>query len=160
MARNVEIKARAPQPHEPSAIAERLSAELSETSEQMDVFFRTERGFSMIDRITPGPKVGTYSICTTDDPSALRTVLSAAYGEDVVVQKVRTLLLLGRTRIHIDRVDHLGDFVELEVVLDDGDAISDGMEEARSIMNQLGILESDLVEGAYADLLRAREPAR
>lgn len=173
MARNIEIKAHTPRAPEASAMAAALSAELSETIEQVDVFFRTEKGRLKLRILSSnhgklifydrpdqaGPKISTYSISATDDPSSLRAVLSAAYGEDIVVQKVRTLLLLGRTRIHIDKVEKLGDFVELEVVLDDGDTIAAGMAEAYAIMDKLGIKESDLVEGAYADLLRAQVSA-
>lgn len=67
--------------------------------------------------------------------------------------------MIGRTRVHIDKVEKLGDFVELEVVLEDGENIADGVEEAYALMEKLGIKELDLVEGAYADLLRLREPA-
>jgi predicted adenylyl cyclase CyaB len=71
------------------------------------------------------------------------------------VRKQRTLFLAGRTRIHLDRVEGLGDFLELEVVLAEGEPADAGVREARALMHALGVESSQLVEGAYVDLLAA-----
>ena len=86
--------------------------------------------------------------------------MSAAYGEDVIVKKVRELFLVGRIRIHLDSVEWLGDFVELEVMLKDGEDPETGLSEANGLMEKLGIDEVDLIAGAYADLLREGAPSR
>lgn len=168
MARNVEIKAQAPHLADIADIANSLSNFVPEIMEQTDVFFHTEKGrlklriFSedrgqLIYYERPnqfGPKTSTYSISITREPHILRNVLSAAYGEEIVVKKTRTLIIIGRTRVHLDEVDNLGNFVELEIVLEDRDNVEDAVEEAYSLMDKLGIAKSELVEGAYADLLR------
>ena len=59
----------------------------------------------------------------------------------------------GRTRIHLDKVDSLGEFVELEVVLSDTECIGDGEREAQTLMNKLSISQDQLIEVAYIDLL-------
>ncbi len=59
----------------------------------------------------------------------------------------------GRTRIHFDKVDSLGEFIELEVVLSDSDGLEEGEKEAQILMNQLGIEIDHLIEAAYIDLL-------
>lgn len=51
------------------------------------------------------------------------------------------------------RVEGLGDFIELEVVLAENEAQAAGEQEADALMEQLGIAEQDLVRGAYFDLL-------
>ncbi|MNL69377.1 CYTH domain protein [compost metagenome] len=61
--------------------------------------------------------------------------------------------MAGRTRIHLDRVEGLGEFLELEVVLRDGESTDAGMEEARTLMAGLGVAPTQLVAGAYLDLL-------
>ncbi len=61
--------------------------------------------------------------------------------------------MAGRTRIHLDAVDGLGEFVELEVVLADGETAEAGREEARRLMGALEIAPESLVSGAYVDLL-------
>jgi predicted adenylyl cyclase CyaB len=69
------------------------------------------------------------------------------------VQKQRTLFMLGRTRIHLDRVRGLGHFLELEVVLDEGELAEVGMREARDLMSRLGVEPAQWVDGSYLDLL-------
>ena len=65
-------------------------------------------------------------------------------------------MLVGATRIHLDRVEGLGDFLELEVTLQDGQAEAEGTALAQDLMARLGVHAGQLVSGAYLDLLRAR----
>lgn len=46
---------------------------------------------------------------------SLQAVLSEALGVQGVVKKERRLYMVGQTRVHLDRVEGLGDFLELEV---------------------------------------------
>jgi adenylate cyclase len=68
------------------------------------------------------------------------------------VIKERTLYLSGRTRIHFDRVEGLGDYMELEVVMEEWETDATGAAEAAALLARLGIPEEDRVEGAYLDL--------
>jgi adenylate cyclase class IV len=61
-----------------------------------------------------------------------------------------------RTRVHLDRVDGLGDFAEPEVVLTDDEAAERGAEQADRLLAALGIAPSQRVSSAYVDLLRER----
>jgi len=90
------------------------------------------------------------------EPDSLERVLSAALGVCGIVDKERTLYMVGNTRVHLDRVEGLGDYVELEVVLQPGQSTEEGMEVARTLMETLRIEDEDLVEGAYLDLLWER----
>ncbi|MBS0580800.1 MAG: class IV adenylate cyclase [Proteobacteria bacterium] len=98
-----------------------------------------------------GPKESLYTIAPTSDPKALRALLSQALGQVGRVEKVRTLFLSGRTRIHLDRVAGLGDFLELEVVLADQEPAGQGIEEAHELLSRLGIHRSQLIEGSYLE---------
>ena len=53
------------------------------------------------------------------EPTRLRDALAASCGLIGRVRKRRVVYLVGRTRVHLDCVDGLGDFLELEVVLSD-----------------------------------------
>ncbi len=103
-----------------------------------------------------GPKQSSYDLVPTRTPDLLRDVLAKAMGVRGVVRKHRQLYLVGRTRVHLDRVEGLGDFMELEVVLAPGETPEQGMAEARELMARLEITEADLVTGAYVDLLERR----
>src|SRR5205807_9335533 len=80
-----------------------------------------------------GPKESSFVVTPTASPDSLREALSRAYGEAGRVRKHRTLYLVGRTRIHLDRVDDLGEFLELEVVLSEDEPADAGIEEARTL---------------------------
>ena len=93
-----------------------------------------------------------------EDPAALGALLSEALGVLGEVKKVRRLYFIERTRVHLDQVEGLGDFLELEVMLDASDSQQQGEATAYSLMGKLGIRQSDLIDRAYLDLLRAGEP--
>lgn len=172
MASNVEIKAHLPEREAVEAIAARLEDGGVESLEQTDVYFRVPTGRLKLRIFATGneppaeliqyhrpdaldPEVSTYQRVAVPDPNALRAALSAALGERVVVHKQRTVYLVGRTRIHIDRVAGLGDFLELEVVLRENEDQSVGEAEARALMQTLGVRSIHLIEAGYADLLEA-----
>lgn len=173
MPRNIEIKARVDRPQALAAAVAALATEGPVRLQQDDSFFRCQRGrlklrvfddgqAELIAYDRPdegGPRTSTYVRTPVADPASLRDALGAACGLAGRVRKRRTLYLIGRTRVHLDEVDGLGDFVELEVVLGDDEAAAIGVEEARALMQRLGIVEDALVEGAYLDLLGAGPPA-
>jgi len=100
-----------------------------------------------------GPKESFYVRSPTSAPATLREALTLAYGQAGRVQKQRTLFLVGRTRLHLDNVVGLGHFLELEVVLEEHEPSEVGVREAHDLMARLGVELSQLVEGAYVDLL-------
>ncbi len=61
--------------------------------------------------------------------------------------------MIGRARIHLDEVRGLGSFLEIEVVLDDGEAAAGGEHVARELLAAFAVPESALVARAYIDLL-------
>jgi predicted adenylyl cyclase CyaB len=102
-----------------------------------------------------GPKLSDYVRAPTADPAALREALSRAQAVIGRVRKTRRLLMAGATRIHLDRVEGLGDFLELEVVLRDDQAEAEGHATAQALLQRLGIAPQQMARGAYLDLLAA-----
>lgn len=105
------------------------------------------------------PKLSSYSKVSFPsevDITALNEVLSKACGKIGVVKKTRNLYLVGQTRVHVDQVEHLGNFVELEVCLEPEQTTEDGEKIAQKLMEKLGVAEEDLVSCAYLDLLKEK----
>ncbi|CAB1417409.1 unnamed protein product [Pleuronectes platessa] len=102
---------------------------------------------------TDGPKLSRYSISPTSDPQSLQTVLSDALGVKGEVRKERRLFLIGQTRVHLDTVEGLGHYMELEVVMRPQQTLEEGQQVAEGLMEQLGVSRESLVTGAYVDLL-------
>lgn len=169
MARNVEVKARLESLQRVEARVRDLATDGPEHLAQRDVFFRVPRGrlklrtfadgsAELIQYVRPDTaeaSVSTYERVPVAHPEALERALGAALGTGPVVDKRRTVYLVGRTRVHLDQVDSLGAFLELEVVLEDGEPEADGHAEAQALLSELGIPRSAHVAVAYADLLEA-----
>jgi predicted adenylyl cyclase CyaB len=119
----------------------------SESSGELIFYRRTDQA---------GPKESFYVISPTASPNALREALTLAYGQTGRVRKHRTLFMVGRTRVHLDRVEGLGDFLELEVVLSEDETTGSGVKIAHELLAQLGISSQQLIEGAYIDLLNRK----
>lgn len=170
MAKNVEIKASLANMKHQHTLAAALADGPAEVLHQKDVFFHCERGRLKLrylsegygeliayDRTdTGGPKTSDYSIVPTDRPDSLCEALTRSLGVRATVCKTRTLFLVGRTRVHLDQVSELGDFLELEVVLSPDDDEASGAEEAQRLMEQLEIAPSSLIDCAYVDLIEAK----
>jgi predicted adenylyl cyclase CyaB len=99
------------------------------------------------------PKESFYLRSPTTAPATLRESLTLAYGQTCCVEKHRTLFLVGRTRIHLDRVSGLGHFLELEVVLGEHESSAAGVREANELLARLGVERSQLIEGGYVELM-------
>ncbi|MCD6598274.1 MAG: class IV adenylate cyclase [Bacteroidales bacterium] len=167
MAHNIEIKASSIDFHRQSEIAKSLSGNGSEIINQKDIYFNVPTGRLKLRVFSPdsaelifyrrpdqqGPKISQYEISEINDPEGIKNILKSAYGIRNTVIKTRHLYICGRTRIHLDKVESLGEFIELEVVLSDSEQLSDGEKEARELMVQLGIKPDHLIDVAYIDLL-------
>jgi predicted adenylyl cyclase CyaB len=82
-------------------------------------------------------------------------LLSAALGVVGVVEKTRRLFLYDHVRIHLDDVDGLGSFVELEAVLPEGSDVPAGDEVLDRVISALRLGERPSIGGGYLELLNA-----
>lgn len=83
----------------------------------------------------------------------MNNILSRALGTNGIVKKVRHLFLVDQTRIHVDCVEGLGNYMELEVVLTPNQCLDEGQKIAFLLMEKLGVDKDDLLAGAYRDML-------
>jgi adenylate cyclase class IV len=169
MPRNIEIKARIDSVGALLPQARALAGGEPVLIEQDDVFYSVAHGRLKLRRFTDGSaelihyrredstdaKASDYVRVPVADAEALHDALARASGVLGRVHKRRWLLMAGATRIHLDRVEGLGDFIELEVVLHDGQPDAEGTLIAEALMAALGLAAAPRVAGAYLDLLRA-----
>ncbi len=169
MPKNIEIKAKAVDWERQLDRAKHLSSR-AEYLSQEDVFFHCPNGRLKLRVLgsgeaflifyqrpdMAGPKLSEYHIAAVADAPVLRHTLDAAFGQISIVRKQRTVFHLGQTRIHFDEVEGLGRFIEIEVVLTDGQRCVDAEAVAENSMHELGISQDDLVKGAYADLYESK----
>ena len=172
MPANIEVKARVKDFEALQRVAEALSDGAVEIIPQEDTFFHIPLGRLKLRTLAPdlgtlifyqrpdqdSPKRSEYTLAETRDPASLRTVLTQALGVRGIVRKTRSLYMVGQTRLHLDDVEGLGRFLELEVVLRDGQSDADGRAIAADLMQKLGVEQGDLLEGAYIDLIERTAP--
>jgi len=169
MPRNIEIKARIDSVEAVLPQARALADGDALAIEQDDTFYRVPHGRLKLRRFADGSaelihyerddsvdvKASDYVRVPVAEPAALHEALRRGCGLLGRVRKQRQLLLVGRTRIHLDRVEQLGDFIELEVVLHDGQSDAEGTRIAEALMTSLGLAAAPRIAGAYLDLLPA-----
>lgn len=167
MPRNIEIKAVLPNRDALLAAAAKKCELGPETIVQHDFFFRCSDGrlkLRVFDRErgeliryeredVAGPRSSQYQISRTSDPEILLDILTRTLGRLGEVKKTRIPYRIGQTRLHIDRVEGLSDFLELEVVLRADQADSEGQRIAESLLREFGVEKKQLVAQAYVDLL-------
>ena len=170
MPRNIEIKARIGSVEALLPRACALAGSEAQVIDQDDSFFRVPMGRLKLRVFADGSgelihyhrpdageaKASDYVRVPVSDPDALREALTSANGLLGRVRKRRWLLLVGATRIHLDRVEGLPDHMELEVVLQDGQSDQEGAAIAEALMQDLGLADAPRVAGAYLDLLAAK----
>ncbi|CAI4224212.1 unnamed protein product [Auanema sp. JU1783] len=174
--RNVEIKARVHDRTKIVNLAQKLVGEEPAELLQHDIFYNSPNGRLKMRSFTvngvkkseliwynrpdqSGPKLSEYNKTELDEATleSLKISLALSMGIKGEVKKSRTLFIYEQTRIHIDTVEGLGDFMELEVVLNENQTVEDGDKTAKHIQKLLEVSDEDLLTVAYMDMLNARK---
>ena len=170
---NIEIKARARDFKSQQRKVKELTGSNGRRLSQCDTFFAVPQGRLKLREFsdgtgeliyyerdnTRGPRASHYSISKTTTPTSLKEIIARVLPISGQVIKDRWLYFDGPTRIHFDRVKGLGEFIELEVVLDPSQhTTDDGEQIAARWMEKLQIATEDLSGEAYIDLLSFAGP--
>lgn len=167
MASNIEIKAKATQFNRQQSLARALADKSPLQLIQEDVFFHSHQGRLKLRRFGDGsaeliayhrpnqehPSASHYVRHPVSDSDSLEKALTMTCGLRGIVRKKRTVFFYKSVRIHMDEVDQLGQFIELEVVLTDGLSEIEGKNLAQVLMKQLEIKAEHLQAEAYIDML-------
>ena len=167
MSRNIEIKARIESVESLLPLVAKIADHGPTEILQNDTFFYCPNGRLKLRTFSDhegqlifykrpdisGPKESSYIVSPTTSPDTLRHMLTLAYGKWGWVRKHRTLFLVERTRVHLDKVEGLGAFLELEVVLEEGEPSEAGVSVVYELLEKFAISHHQLIEESYVDLL-------
>jgi adenylate cyclase, class 2 len=167
MMRNVEAKFPLGNPDEVRHRAEALGFTFSAVLIQRDTFFSIPTGKLKLREQPDGAwlihyhrdhgdklELSNYEIVALTDGAKVRAMLSAALGVIADVRKRRILLRRGTIRLHLDQVEKLGEFGEIESVVADGSEPADYRVEVEEILGALQIEAHQLISVSYFELMR------
>lgn len=164
---NIEIKARCEDARGIRDFLKSSGADFKGTDHQVDTYFRVNSGrlklregdienfLIFYDRPNQeGPKQADVILFPTEPGSPLKEMLKRSVGELVVVDKQREIYFIDNVKFHIDTVEGLGSFMEIEAIDYEGTIGKEKLlEQCRGYLRELEIPETDLVSLSYSDLL-------
>ena len=167
--RNLEFKAKAKSLDVLHENLTRLKAEYVQTMHQVDTYFNVPKGRLKLRETenyeatlvyyerpdTAASRYSRYQLCDIANGAAFKQMMSDVLGVKVIVEKKRELWTYGNTRIHLDEVVNLGEFVELETVIRD-QSVAEAQAEHKLVKETLQISAADLIPVSYSDLLVRR----
>jgi len=163
---NIEIKARCANPVIIRELLRSRNAEFRGTDHQTDTYYSVPDGrlklregniennlifYNREDE--SGPKKSDCILYTPGDSTALKKILEKSLGIRTVVRKTREIWYLDNIKIHIDQLDKLGNFIEIEAKQEGKLTEADLYSQCHKLLSEFGIKEEELVSGSYSDMV-------
>jgi adenylate cyclase, class 2 len=168
----IEIKARCREPEAVRRVLREHGARFVGEDHQVDTYYVVPRGrlkfrsgnientlihYHRPDRA--GPKLSDVRLFKTKPNSDLKHVLDSALERLIIVDKLRQIYFVDNVKFHIDRVEGLGSFVEIEAIDEDGTRTEEELlTQCSTFLRLFNIDDDDLVECSYSDLLLINRP--
>ena len=164
---NIEIKAKTTRSAEIRNYLLQHGAEFRGTDHQTDTYFNTSHGRLKLREgnienslifyrraETSGTKQSDVDMMDAHDPAALKGILAKAMGVLAVVSKRREIYFIGNVKFHLDILDGLGEFVEIEAANRFEDIPVEKLKaQCEHYMRAFGVPEEDLVRKSYSDMV-------
>ncbi|HLC31808.1 MAG TPA: class IV adenylate cyclase [Candidatus Nanoarchaeia archaeon] len=164
---NVEFKARCNELERIRALLVKEGAEWRGKDHQADVYFNVPHGRLKLrkgkieNRLVwyerddyAGAKQSNVGLFETEPGSSLEAILTNALGVKVVVDKQRDIYFIGNVKFHVDEVERLGSFIEVEAIDLDGTLGREYLQrQCDEYKGLLGIRDEDMIAESYSDLL-------
>lgn len=164
---NIEIKARTTRANQIREYLLSNNAIAKGTDFQTDTYFNSRRGrlklregniennliyYERNDQA--GPKQSDFNLVQVDDAASLKDMLTASMGVIVAVKKKREIYFIDNVKFHLDTLDELGSFVEIEASNKYAPLTTEHLnEQCNFYLRQFGIAKEDLIEVSYSDML-------
>ncbi|MFQ5446040.1 MAG: class IV adenylate cyclase [Saprospiraceae bacterium] len=161
------MKARCANPEKVRQKLEARQARFVGTDHQVDTYFNAKTGRLKLREGTientlihyhrpnqAGPKNSQVLLFKTAPNTSLKALLTAALGVRIVVDKMRRIYFVENVKIHLDEVQQLGTFLEIEAIDETGTIGLERLEEqCRFYINLFGVKDGDLVRVSYSDMM-------
>lgn len=168
---NVEIKAHCEDTQAAEQVLKQQQAKFVGEDHQVDTYFPVKEGRlklrtgkienALIFYQRPnqaGPKRSDISLYQAEDLSGLLSVLEAALSVKVVVDKRRRIYFIDNVKFHLDEVEGLGSFVEIEAIDYEGKLGEKYLrQQVDEFKELLKISSEDLLERSYSDMLSTHQ---
>ncbi|MFC1753410.1 class IV adenylate cyclase [Thermoproteota archaeon] len=165
--RSIEIKAKCSGQDKIRDILKSHNADFKGTDHQIDTYFKAESGrlklregnienfLIFYDREDKaGPKSSKIILMKNNPESSLKQILTNSLGVLVVVDKQREIYFIENVKFHVDAVQGLGTFIEIEALDNDNSRTSEELlKQCQHYIALFGVDEKDLVTNSYSDLL-------
>jgi len=165
---NLEIKANCKDLKRIVGILNSLNVKFLSEGFQRDTYFKVSRGNLKLRETNNGedyliwykrrkkaePKLSEYYIYQTQKSQNLKNFLKNAFGEKIIIEKIRKIYLYKNVRIHLDRVKGLGNFIELEAVLSKDGMDKESKENMNFLVEKLCINKEDLLKSSYSEIIK------
>jgi adenylate cyclase class 2 len=165
--KNVELKAKTSTPENAKKILDDLGARYVGCDNQLDTYFNTPSGRlklregnienSLIHynrQNSKDAKLSNIAYSKITNSLDIKHVLTSSLGILIEVRKERHIYFIDHVKFHIDYLDSLGTFLEIEVI-DEFDEYS--VDEMNSLCKEyqtiLSISDDDLLTHSYSDML-------
>ncbi len=164
---NIEIKAKSNNQDEIREILKSRSADFKGVDHQIDTYFNVSIGRLKLREgkienhlihyqreNKEGPKQSDVTLFKFDPKSSLKEILTKSLGVLVVVDKKREIYVIDNVKFHIDEVENLGTFIEIEAIDKDGNIGKDKLlKQCQFFLDLFKVSQDDLVSVSYGDLL-------
>jgi len=169
---NVEIKARCTNPDKIRTVLIGKNADFKGTDHQIDTYYKVPQGRLKLRQGTienalihyqrsdqQGPKTSEIKLFKTTAETSLPEVLNQALEALVVVDKQREIYFIDNVKFHIDQVQRLGSFVEIEAIDEHGVRTAAELEQqCQHYLELFSIAKEDLLAHSYSDMIIELNP--
>lgn len=164
---NVEIKAKSENHEEIEEILLSEGALFKGIDLQVDTYFKVKEGRLKLRegnienslifykrKNQDGPKNSHVELVKLEKQSGIKDLLTKSNGVLTKVQKERKIFFAENVKIHLDKVEELGSFLEIEAIDESGKLEKEELEnQCKNFMEKFGVKEKDLVSCSYSDLI-------
>lgn len=169
--KNIELKIFVDDFNEIKKLLKRIRARHIGEMFQKDTYYKCEAGrmkirsidnkkFELIFYKRPNKangKISNYEIFNIkpNQVDCIRSLMEKCFKKQVVVEKKRDLWIYKKTRVHLDRVAKLGNFLELETVA--GKSLKNAKTEFKKLFDLLNLKKYKKYTHSYSDLLLKKD---